>query len=54
MNEIFPFATTWIELQSKSVRERQSLIWNLRNKTSKGKEEREGGKETSQETDSKL
>ena len=43
--------------QNKSVRERQisydfTLTWNLRNKISKGKRERE--RETNEETDSSL
>ena len=59
-NEIFPFATTWMELESimlseinKSVRERQipcdfTHMWNLRNESNeKGKK-----RERSQETDS--
>ena len=53
-NEILPFATTWVELESimlseisqseKEIYPMISLMWNLRNKTSKGKTERERDK----------
>ena len=53
MNEILPFATTWMDLE-KSQSEKDKYhdfthIWNLRNETNEQRET-----ETNQETDSTI